>query len=383
MMPAGIAWLRPPPNPIDTPTRISHNMTMPSSNFPRPTRRSLLAGAAAGFVAGVAGTTRPLLAGQPTTRRTPGDGFCFLHLTDMHVARRRDGHLGWLKCVEEVNALDPRPEMVLMGGDMAFDGLYNEREEFEDQIQLFQAGADKLAMPWHPCIGNHDLLGLNSRRKVPADDPEIGAKLIMDRLGIERDYYSFDHNGWHFVVLNTQQQVETDSGPSYVPRIGPEQLEWLRFDLGAAGGKPTVVVMHIALFCHKAQIAGDPDAKAINHMVVDDGKALREILERHGVKAVLQGHSHMIEDYRYNDIWYVTSPAVSGAWWSGDWNGFAPGYTVFHAGRNGELTWERNRIDWEARLEEADTLERQRTREREAFLTEQEILRRAEIEGGM
>lgn len=354
---------------------------MPYPEKPHPTRRNLLVGTAIGAAAGFVGSTRSLLASQPTTRRTPADGFSFLHLTDMHVARRRDGHMGWLKCVDEVNALDPRPELVLVGGDMAFDGLYNERDEFEEQIRLFQAGAEKLEMPWHPCIGNHDLLGLNSRRKVPADDPEIGAKLIMNRLGMERDYYSFDHNGWHFVVLNTQQQIETENGPGYVPRIGEEQLEWLRFDLGAADGKPTVVVMHIALFCNIAQINGDTEAKAIGHMTVDDGKALREILERHGVKAVLQGHSHMIEDYRYNDVWYITSPAVSGAWWSGNWKGFEEGFTLLHAGADGQLTWERRVIDWDARLEEADTLERERTAEREAFLREQEKLRREEVAG--
>jgi len=30
------------------------------------------------------------------------------------------------------------------------------------------------------------------------------------------------------------------------PRIGPEQLEWLGYDLGAAGDRPKIAVVHVA-----------------------------------------------------------------------------------------------------------------------------------------
>jgi 3',5'-cyclic-AMP phosphodiesterase len=305
------------------------------------------------------------------------DSFSFVHLTDMHVRRRRRGHEGYARCVASVNTLDPKPDLVLMGGDMAFDGLYTEKDEFADQIELFRTISDRLEVPWYPCLGNHDLLGWSNRRKVEVDDPDIGKKMIMDRLGMERSYYSFDAGGWHFVMLDTLHPVDAEHGPSYTPRLGEEQLDWLRFDLGANAGKPTVCVMHIAAFCNMGQINGDPDARAMNHMVISDNRAFREILERHGVKAVLQGHSHQVEDFYWNGVWYVTSQSVSAAWWGGNWRGFNPGYTLFTA-IDDRLTWERIEYDWEHHLEPEDTLERQRIAEREAFLAEQRRLREEE-----
>ncbi|MBX3728674.1 MAG: hypothetical protein KF858_05780, partial [Candidatus Sumerlaeia bacterium] len=220
--------------------------------------------------------------------------------------------------------------------------------------------------------------GWSSRRKVPVDDPELGMKMILKRLGMDRTYYSFDHKGWHFFVLDSLFEIETSSGPSYEPRIGEEQLHWLALDLAAAGDRPKVGVVHIAAFCNMGQIGGDPEAKAMNHMVVRDNKDLREVLERHRVTALLQGHSHQIEDFYYGGVHYITSPSVSAAWWGGNWRGFEPGYTILNAHADGRLTWHRTTFPWEHQLEPEDTLERQRIAEREAFEAEQKRLREAE-----
>jgi len=134
---------------------------------------------------------------------------------------------------------------------------------------------------------------------------------------------------------------------------------------------------HIAAFCNLGQINGDAEIKAMNYMVVQDNKELRLILERHKVIALLQGHSHMTEDYCFNGVWYLTSPAVSAAWWGGNWLGFEPGYTVFECDGN-ELEWRRVTFPWVAQLEPEDTLERQKNQEREEFLKQQEELREKE-----
>lgn len=320
----------------------------------------------------------PFLATGSSTAATSGS-FTFAHLTDSHVQRRRAGHLGFDACVSSVNALDPKPDFVMMGGDMVFDGLYTEKDVFLDQISLFKAGTDRFDMPWYPCMGNHDAFGLSARRKTTPDDPDIGKNLILKALDWAHPYYSFDHKGWHFAVLDTIFQIGTDNGPSYVPRIGEEQLEWLRQDLGSRRGLHLAVVMHIAAFCHSPQISGDLQARAYNGLVIDDNKALREILERHKVKVVLQGHTHQNEDFRWNDVWYVTSHSVSAAWWGGNWRGFEPGYTVFTAHDNGRITWERMNFPWEHHLEPEDELERRRIRERADFEQAQRELYLKEI----
>jgi 3',5'-cyclic AMP phosphodiesterase CpdA len=216
-------------------------------------------------------------------------------------------------------------------------------------------------------------LGWNSRRKVPVDDPDLGKKLIMDKLSMEKSYYSFNHKNWHFVVMDSIFPFEADHGPSYKPKFGKEQLEWLRYDLGQHYGMPTVVMTHIAAFCHLGQMNGDPEFNAIGHMVVEDTVDFRHIIERHNVKAVLQGHSHVPEDFSYNNIWYITSQSVSAAWWGGNWKGFKPGYTVFSASGE-ELKWERKTFEWDHHLEPEDEIERKRIADREAFEEMQEQL---------
>jgi 3',5'-cyclic AMP phosphodiesterase CpdA len=115
-------------------------------------------------------------------------------------------------------------------------------------------------------------------------------------------------------------------------------------------------------------------------MVLWDTADLRKVLRRHGVKALLQGHSHRIESTWFEDVWYLTSAAVSGAWWSGDWIGCGPGYTMFHC-RGDQLTWEHRTFAWEPRLEPEDTLERKKIEEYEAQQREQAELRQKDRAG--
>ncbi len=309
-------------------------------------------------------------------------GFRFVHLTDMHVTTRRHGDEGYLKCIETVKALTPKVDFAQMGGDLAFDGLYTEKAKFIEQVRLYKEISDSLGIPYYNCMGNHDVLGWNSRRKVEPSDPDFGKKYIMDQLEWESPYYSFDHKGWHFAVLDCIHPTNPDSGPSYEARIGDEQLEWLAYDLGSAGDRPKIVTTHIAAYCNIAQQQGDPKAEGMPAWaIVRDTLKLQKILERHGVKALLQGHTHRPEEYRWHDVWYLTSPAVSGSWWAGDFNGCGPGYTIFECHPSGELTWAMVPYDWQAKLDPNDELERERNAEKKAADEEQIRLRDMERAG--
>ncbi len=339
------------------------------------TRRQFLGNMALGTAGLAAGATLGSAAnGHARTENLPEDeGFRFVHITDQHVLRRRRGDEGYRTCVASVNALRPQPDFALMGGDLAFDGLYTDRSEFEDQIQLYKSISDTLEMPYYNCLGNHDLLGLSARRKVSEDDPEIGSRMIMNRLGMDSSYYSFDHKDWHFVVLDSQEPVETDTGPSYEAQISEEQLHWLALDLAKAGDRPTMCVQHIAAFNNLAQVRNDFDAPAMTGLVIRNTRDLREMLQRHKVKALLQGHSHRAEDYWYKNVWYLTSPSASGAWWGGNWHGDQTGYTVLHCVGD-RFTWKRHYFDWDHHLEPEDTLERQRVAEQAGHEAQQRRL---------
>ncbi|WP_421775057.1 metallophosphoesterase family protein [Gracilimonas sp.] len=308
------------------------------------------------------------------------ESFRIVHLTDQHVTSRRKGHEGYKKCIQSINALDPSPDLVLMGGDMVFDGLYTELETYQESIRLYSSITDELNVPYYHCLGNHDVLGLSSRRKVSKDHPGIGRKMIMEELGMENDYYSFNHKGWHFVVLNSIFEFEGENGPAYKAMIGEEQLDWLRHDLGDHKDMPTIAVSHLAAFSHKGQINNDFEMKAMSPIILQNNIDLRYVLERHNVKALLQGHTHISEDFRFNDVWYITSQAASAAWWGGNWLGFKPGYTVFELGKQDILKWYPVEYDWEHQLEPGDTVERERIQARQKLEQRQDSLYRAEID---
>lgn len=345
-------------------------------------RRKFLAGTCATGAAG-------LLAGRTNVARADGDAqpsgkpasFSFVHLTDQHVTHRRHAAEGYRQCIAAINALKPAPDFVLMGGDMVFDGCYTAKDDYANQIKIFTDVTSELKYAWHPCFGNHDVLGWSAREKVAASDPGYGKKMIMDALDWTEPYYSFDHKGWHFTVLDSAYAAKGEKGIRQEPRLGAEQLEWLRYDLGEAGDRPKIAVVHVAAFCNVGQINGDPKQLAMDgNMVLWDTKELRTILERHNVKLLLQGHSHRIEDTFWNGIWYLTSAAASGAWWAGSWTGSTPGFTVLRC-EGDHVTWAHETYPWEPQLDPQDTLERKKIADEQAARAEQHRLRELESRG--
>jgi Icc protein len=352
-------------------------------------RREFLAGgiAAGGIVTGAAGLVlarggTALVAGRES-QESPGKAgsFSFVHLTDQHVTHRRHAPEGYQKCIASINALKPAPDFVLMGGDMVFDGCYTAKSDYENQIRLFKDITRELKYPWHPCLGNHDVLGWGPREKVSASDPGYGKKMIMDALDWREPYYSFDHKGWHFAVLDSAWPGKGASGIVQEPRLGAEQLEWLGYDLGAAGDRPKIAVVHVAAFCNVGQINGDPKHLAMDgSMVIWDTKELRKVLERHNVKLLLQGHSHRVEDTFWNGVSYVTGAAASGAWWGGSWTGSEPGYTIVRCDGD-RVTWSHETYPWAPHLDPKDTLERKKIADQEADRAEQQRRRQMERAG--
>lgn len=345
---------------------------------------SVVVGSAVGLVSTLGSTADASFLGFGKRGSIPGNpakaNFRFVHMTDQHVFDKRQGTKGYTACIQSVRALRPNPSFVLMGGDMVFDGCYNTKEDYMRWLKQTKDISDQLDCPWYPCMGNHDPFGLSPRRKCEPDDPDIGKHIIMSQFNwpAQQSYYSFDHQGWHFAVLDTTYTVETENGASQEAKIGSEQMEWLGKDLGQAGDRPKIVVMHVAVFYIKPIADANTEAKAVaSGMMVSDCKELRLLLERHRVKAVLQGHCHHIEGCLYNGVHYLTSASASGAWWSGDWVGDPPGYTFFHC-KGEHLSWKHLSYPWEPQLENADTLERERQAAFDAEKSEQQRLLREE-----
>ncbi|MFT4691584.1 MAG: putative phosphodiesterase [Limisphaerales bacterium] len=141
----------------------------------------------------------------------------------------------------------------------------------------------------HHVLGNHCVHTLTKRE-------------FLDEVERPRSYYSFDHAGHHFVVLDScfrgdgvayqrKNFVWTD------PNVPAEELEWLAADLKSAK-TPTIILAHQRL-------------DVTDNHGVKNAAAVRKILENsQRVRAVFQGHSHQNDHKEINGIHYTTIVAM-------------------------------------------------------------------------
>lgn len=257
------------------------------------------AGAAAATVARADSAAR-----QPKKAR-----FTFAHVTDLHIQPELRAAERSRECLSAINRA--RPEFVIAGGDLVFDALAVPRERAKLLFDLYQETVKRLDAPLHNTLGNHDVFGLYEHSGVLPSQADYGKKMYEDRIG--RRYYSFDIQGWHFVVLDS---VGLTKNRLYIGQVEEEQLEWLRGDLAAAGkAAPVVVVTHIPLSTGVLQwMMPKHDHRRI---VVNNAAEVLELLHGYNLKAVLQGHTHICERLEYRGCQYITSGSVCGESWKG------------------------------------------------------------------
>jgi 3',5'-cyclic AMP phosphodiesterase CpdA len=159
--------------------------------------------------------------------------------------------------------------------------------------------------------------------------------MYEDRIG--KTYYSFDHKGYHFVVLDSIQPTEDRL---WEARIDDKQMDWLADDLHAAGAKtPVIGVVHVPLVTAFGTFGADPTRPAGKYstLTVANAPQVLKTFDGHNVIAVLQGHTHVNEVVEYKYTKFITGGAVCGNWWHGPRMGFPEGFTVVSL-RDGNIT---------------------------------------------
>jgi serine/threonine-protein phosphatase CPPED1 len=231
------------------------------------TRRAFLRSAAWRITA-LAVPLRGSLAGEPS-RGT----FTFVQLCDTQLGFGGYEHdVNTLKqAVKQINAL--APDFVVICGD-----LVNHPDEtaFAD----FKKIKAELTVPCYCACGNHDVGGKPT--------PE---SLQYYRKVIGKDYYSLEHNGYVFVIVNTQLWKALVEGESQ------RHESWLKATLETAAqkGSPIFVIGHYPLFLKEPN-----EAEEYMNLPPAIRKALLSLFEKRGVVAVLGGHTHrlLINDYK-------------------------------------------------------------------------------------
>lgn len=252
------------------------------------------------------------------------ESFDFVFFTDTHIEPELNAPQGCDACFRKMAGL--KSEFAIMGGDHVYDALSVGDARAKLVYDLYQKTEQQLQMKLYHVIGNHDVFGIETKSGVAPGDPAYGKKLYEERIG-GRTYYSFDHRGYHFAVLDS---IQPTPDRLWEARIDEPQLAWLAGDLKNVPPRVAVIVVtHVPLvtaFTSYATI-DEPNPK-YNTLTVANTPQVLKVLEGHDVIAVLQGHTHVNEIVRYKNTQYITSGAVCGNWWHGPRMGTPEGFTV-------------------------------------------------------
>ena len=265
-------------------------------------RRELLKGAGACLVAGALPVSLVKVAFGASASR---EDFTFAHISDSHISHIGENKFvqnfdrGLVRAVAEVNLMSPAPDFIIYGGDIAQLGT---KEEIDHGLELLS----KLKPKVHYVMGEHDYY------------LDLG-QYWESKLGPQ--WYSFDHKGVHFIVLNSilthddwtrkwptpmdrmQAMARLDNPDGSPFMVGEKQRAWLKQDLEKVSrDTPVIVCSHSPL---------QKIYKGWNFWT-DDAEDVQALLKPFKKVTVVYGHVHQIQ---YNQIGAISFHAVMATAW--------------------------------------------------------------------
>ncbi|MBA5728781.1 metallophosphoesterase family protein [Aerococcaceae bacterium INB8] len=238
--------------------------------------------------------------GTFTTAGEAGEEFTFVQYTDTQNAYWNEhvyneaafGADTVATALEETEA-----DFVLHTGDVV------EVAEVEDEwIDILEQSKESiLQVPFAVAAGNHDEYALSY------GDPQLTTK-FNEHINVpaENDavdggsYYSFDYNGVHFVVANTNDNKESEDN-SEGKALGQEQIDWIRNDVEEAranGAEWVVLSYHKPLYSKSYHSLQDTDVQLVR-------EEFMELIDELDIDLALQGHDHVIS--RTKPLNYVST----------------------------------------------------------------------------
>ncbi|WP_244669978.1 metallophosphoesterase [Kaistia sp. 32K] len=212
--------------------------------------------------------------------------FTFLQISDSHVGFDKPANPNALATLQEaidrIKALPVKPAFMIHTGDISH---LSKASEFDDADKLIaETGLRVFYVP-----GEHDLLD------------EGQGKAYLDRYGKGSKgtgWYSFDQEGVHFVGLVNVAGLAAGG----LGKLGPDQLAWLKNDLGAVSAStPVVVFAHIPLWSIYPEWGWG----------TDDGAEALSNLKRFGSVTILNGHIHQVMQKVEGNVTFHTARSTA------------------------------------------------------------------------
>jgi len=209
---------------------------------------------------------------------------------DIHKDVMHDADQRLQQFVNEMN--EKGVDFIIQLGDFCQPQEYN--VSFLDIWNTFEG-------PAYHVLGNHDM------------DNDTGGRFTSDETAAYFDmpsrYYSFDQQGFHFVVLDGNEKRDPPQ-QGYPRYIGSEQKEWLKNDLQTTN-LPTLVFSHQTL----ASSNGVENADEVKEILEEANRKSNSLK----VVACLCGHHHIDYIVEIAGIQYIHINSMSYQWLGGDY----------------------------------------------------------------
>ncbi len=267
------------------------------------------------------------------SKKTKPEKFSFAFVSDIHLQTENNAVQGFLEAIDTIN--DLKPDFVITGGDNIIDALGQRHGRADSLYTLYQETEKSLKMPVYHTMGNHEIYGIYKRSGADPNHPDYGEKMFENRFG--KSYYSFNHKGWKFIIINS---IEDTGKDSYIGLIDQDQIGWIKDELQKTDQSiPIVLSTHIPFITANTQKYEGTTLPNDSSLVIVNGKEVLDLFKKYNLKLVLQGHLHTVEDIFIDGIHFVTGGAVAAGWWQGPFRGFEEGFVLVRVKGN-EFTWE-------------------------------------------
>ncbi len=255
-------------------------------------------------------------------RTEPKPLFTFVFMTDIHVEPGRGAAEGFSQALGKADEL--HPELIVTGGDLIMDALGQSYGRADSLYALYEQLTQDVKIPIYNTIGNHEVFGLYEKSGISQDHPEYGKQMFLNRMDQKQTYYSFDHKGWHFVILDG---IGFTENRHYLGHIDSLQLQWLATDLASIGTEtPIIMSTHIPLVSVVPQLVNGSQKSVGKGYIITNSHEVMQVIEPYNVKLVLQGHLHHLEEIYARGIHFITAGAVSARWWLGPYEETEEGF---------------------------------------------------------
>ena len=222
-------------------------------------------------------------------------------VSDSHYAerdpRRTRFYKGALEKMEEFVSVanDKNVDFIMHLGDLKDEGPEQDPKETLQFLKTIEQSMEQFQGPRYHCIGNHDVDSITKGTFL--------TYITNTNISKAHSYYSFDHSGWHFVVLdanydaNGRDHYFAEGANWQDTRIPDFELDWLKKDLENTQ-LPTIV------FCHHPLFEFFRNGYKYH---VNNYKEVQACLEAsQKVVACIQGHVHEERYTEINGIHYIT-----------------------------------------------------------------------------